>query len=230
MTSIWQPGTGSNIPTVDSDNSYKTQRYIATQGQTDFTLTEFAYAVGTNSLDIIINGVTQTPIKDFVEVTGNIFRLVEGAEAGDDIYVRGLIGSEGAQSAAVSAIQAAASATLAQQQAAAIVGKNNIFIATSTTPNTIGLFALGFDVGTGKQFQAGQYIMASVIGNSNVYMVGRVTSYSGSVLLVLFEKTRGSGTYNNWNISITGEPQPLPNIFTDYTLLAQAYATTLAML
>jgi hypothetical protein len=231
MTSIWQGDpSGSEGTTISGDNTYKSEYFVATQGQTIFGLTKFAYAVGAESIQVFINGVEQTITKDYIESSGTSITLLEGADVADLVKVRALIGSENSQSAAVSAANAAVSAQQAQDAKDAVLGVSNVFIATSATNNTIDAGPKSFDVGAGKQFQNGQWVMAAVTANPIRYMVGQVTSYVGGILTINVTKLEGAGTFAGWNVSLTGVPQPVPaatNIFTDLNLLAQVNAIAL---
>lgn len=110
--SIWNGSTviGS---TANADNSYLVQRFGApTEGQTLFTLTSFSYAVGTNSLEVFIDGVRQVIGTDFTETSPTSFTLLApGARATDVVDAVGLVGSVNSTGAAASAAASAASAT-----------------------------------------------------------------------------------------------------------------------
>ena len=114
---IWSP-EGPITTTANADNSYKAQRYTATEGQTIFTLTEFVYAVSTGSLLVYVNGVDQFIALDFLETDSSHVSFVTPLQAGDVVVIRGLIGSTGAQAAQVSADQAAAQLALVEVAAA----------------------------------------------------------------------------------------------------------------
>lgn len=121
--SIWESGTIVDT-IVNSDNSFLFQSFTPTQGQTVFDLTNFAYAVGTSSLEIFVNGVHQMITRDFLETSTTRFTLTSGAEATDVIDARGLIGSAASQNATASATAAAASAASAAASLAAITALN----------------------------------------------------------------------------------------------------------
>src|SRR5689334_20182296 len=102
--SIWNPGNSGGQQTISGDNTYKSEYITATtDGQKVFNLTKFAYAVGVESIQVLINGVGQILTKDYVETSGTTITLVEGAAAGDIVQIRALVGSESSQSAATSA-------------------------------------------------------------------------------------------------------------------------------
>lgn len=114
--SIWNPaGTSTNV--ANADNNYKHQVFnvdaiIAASGI--FTLTTFAYQVGTESLLVLVNGVDQVLTTDYTE-TSNSTVTIPGVKLGDEVVIRALVGSEASQAAATSATQAAVDAGLAHQ-------------------------------------------------------------------------------------------------------------------
>lgn len=140
--SVW--GNATQIPsTANADNTYKSQQFTATAGQTLFTLTNFAYQVGTGSLLVYVNGVDQYIGTDFTETSNSSVTLVTAAEAGDLVVIRGLIGSTGASNAADSAadaqnsaIAAAASATAAAGSATASANSATASAASATAAAT----------------------------------------------------------------------------------------------
>jgi hypothetical protein len=103
-----------------------------------------------------------------------------------------------AGSATTKANEAAASATSAANYAAALT-------ATSTTSTLIGTGAKTFTTQANKQFQAGQTLKIVSQANSANFMIGTVTSYSTTSLVMGISSIGGSGTFSDWNISITGE-------------------------
>ncbi len=107
--SIWNP-SGSIPSTANADNTYLSQRFVATAGQAVFMLTNFQYAIGTGSLEVFVNGVWQAPAINFTETTTASFTLDAGVDAGDVVVGRGLIGGTAAQSAVTSAAVSVAAA------------------------------------------------------------------------------------------------------------------------
>jgi hypothetical protein len=116
--SIWN-GSQAITSTANADNSYKAQRFVATEGQTIFVLSAFAYAVGTGSLLVTINGVDQFIGEDFTETDLTTVTLTSPVIVGTKVTIRGLIGTTGATAASVSAAAAAASASAASASALA---------------------------------------------------------------------------------------------------------------
>lgn len=230
--SVWNPGDGNTTTIVNADNTYKSQYFIATEGQTVFNLTSFAYAPATESLFVFINGVEQIITKDYLESSGSAVTLTEAARLGDIIHVKALVGAEGAQAAAISAAQAAQSATDAQTAAASIIGVNNSFTASGTTPVVISLGTKTVTIPAGKQFINGQYILLVDSLDNTRYVSGQVGTYVGTNLTLNITKIRGAGTINSWNLSVSGIPEtappatPAPDIFASDLMFAQVIATT----
>lgn len=73
---------------------------------------------------------------------------------------------------------------------------------TSVLIPTVVPVAKTFVIQTGKDYVAGMTVMiASDAAPSTNYMSGKVTSYSGSTLIVDIDTVNGSGTHADWSIS-----------------------------
>lgn len=72
---------------------------------------------------------------------------------------------------------------------------------SSTTSNTIGFGSLTFTVSSGLSFQPNDLV--SIQADADDWMVGSVTSYSGTSLVVNIPTAwlKGSGTYTSWMIA-----------------------------
>ncbi|RZJ43752.1 MAG: hypothetical protein EON87_11525 [Brevundimonas sp.] len=79
-----------------------------------------------------------------------------------------------------------------------------LFLATSTTSNAIGTGTKTFTTQSGKAFVAGQFVQVSDQANPANYMLGQVSSYSGTSLVVEVSSVGGSGTKTAWNIALSG--------------------------
>lgn len=79
--------------------------------------------------------------------------------------------------------------------------------ATSTTSVIIATGSKSLTLSeSGKGYVVGQFVLlASAVSPSN-YMIGQVTSFSGTALVVNVTTTNGSGTLANWTVSVTGQP------------------------
>lgn len=104
-------------------------------------------------------------------------------------------------SAAGYASSASAAATSAQNYAAALNG-------TSTTSLAVGTGTKTITTQSGKNFVVGEWVLVARTAAPANYMVGQVTSYSSTTLVVNATATGGSGTYTDWTISPAGSPGP----------------------
>jgi hypothetical protein len=124
--SIWSPGGTAISSTANADNTYLSQRFVATLGQTIFNLTAFNYQIGTGSIEVFINGVVQSQVIDFTETSNSSVTLIGSLDAGDIVVIRGFVGGTASQAAAGSATAAANSAAAA---AASATAANNSYLA-----------------------------------------------------------------------------------------------------
>jgi len=99
--------------------------------------------------------------------------------------------------ATTQASNAAASAVNASTYAAALQ-------ATSTTSLLIEIASKSFTTQSGKQFAAGQWVVAVSAANNANYMFGQVTSYASTTLVVNVTVIGGIGTLADWNIYLSG--------------------------
>ena len=98
--------------------------------------------------------------------------------------------------AAASESNAAASAAQAAASAASLHG-------TSTTSLLIAVASKTFTTQADEAYTAGVWITATSAANIANWMYGQVTSYSGTTLIVDVQVIGGSGTYADWNLSIS---------------------------
>ena len=103
-----------------------------------------------------------------------------------------------ASNASTSASNAATSETNAANYAAALKG-------TSTTSLAIATGSKTFTTQSGKQWAAGQFVVAIDSANSANYMHGQVTSYVTTSLVLDVQSIGGSGTIASWNIYVSGD-------------------------
>ena len=109
-----------------------------------------------------------------------------------------------ATNAATSATAAASSATAAAASAASAAAVAGAFVGTSTTSLAIGTGSKTFTTQTGEQYTSGIFMTAVSAANGANFMFGQVTSYSGSTLVMNVTQFGGSGTFADWNLSLTG--------------------------
>lgn len=75
---------------------------------------------------------------------------------------------------------------------------------TSTTSLAIGTGSKSLTlVESGKAYIVGQYVIIASTASPTNYMVGQVTSFSGTSLVVNVTVINGSGTIAAWSISVT---------------------------
>jgi len=78
------------------------------------------------------------------------------------------------------------------------------YAATSETELTIATGTQTLTTQADLAYSAGCRARISYDGDN--WMEGEVTSYSGAILIVAVDLTAGSGTYQEWNINLAGEP------------------------
>lgn len=114
---IWAPGTS-----ISANSSISTQRFVATEGQTLFNITDFTYALGTNSLYVFVNGGFQVASVDFTEIDSASFELDAGVSAGTVVVAVGFLEIAGGSSVVDAAVAAAEAAQAAAEAALASIG------------------------------------------------------------------------------------------------------------
>jgi len=78
---------------------------------------------------------------------------------------------------------------------------------TSTTSLAIGTGSKSLTlVESGKAYAIGQYVLAASTVSPSNYMIGQVTAFSGTSLVINVTSVNGSGTLASWTISVTGAP------------------------
>lgn len=89
---VWNPRT---LIEVSGDTKAVEEKFIATSGQTLFTLTDFVYVVSTGALEVHKNGLLLAKGTDWVEQTSSTFTIVIPATVGDIIVASGKVGITG---------------------------------------------------------------------------------------------------------------------------------------
>lgn len=121
--------------------------------------------------------------------------------------------------------QCIAMAQSAADSADVALAQGQSLIATSTTSTTIGTGAKSFTTQSGKQFVVGQWLLIVRQAVSTTWMLGQVTSYSGTALGMSISSTNGSGTYTDWAITTSG-PQGAAGSITNLNTSAKSSAYT----
>lgn len=160
------------------------------------------------------------PVVVTIEGFGNVPEHDTGIIAGNI-----LLASVYAAAASLSAISAASSAATATTQAGISVTQTSLctgyasaasasaataasaaagLSSTSTTSLAVSISSKSFTTQSGKQYAAGQFIVATSDADPLNYMHGQVTSYSGTSLVMDSQDVGGSGTHTDWTISVSG--------------------------
>lgn len=109
-----------------------------------------------------------------------------------------------ASSAATQASNALASANSSAASALSAVnapGTNGL----STTSLSIAIESKTFTIQTGKAFSIGQFVIIARTSSPSNFMSGQITSFNSSTgqMIVNVTQTNGSGTYDDWTVSLT---------------------------
>lgn len=180
--SIWNPGS-NNIPTVNPAQQVKSETFTATEGQTDFVITQFTYALDSGAIDVYVNR-TKLPASEVEELTISSFRI-PACDADDLVEVSGNIAIsdpsgavELAQAAAVAAQASASSASVSAVDAAADA-------ATAEAAS---------DTATAAALAASQYVPLAWEGDwitATAYQVNDAVKQGGSSYICLVAHTSG---------------------------------------
>ncbi len=78
--------------------------------------------------------------------------------------------------------------------------------AISATSLTVATGTQTLAIAAGKAFTAGQWVLIQETSNAANQMLGQVSSYSGTSLVVSVTATGGSGTHSDWTVVLTNSP------------------------
>ena len=78
------------------------------------------------------------------------------------------------------------------------------YAATSPTMLAVAARTQTFITQSGLAYSAGARCRASSNANTSVYMEGLVSGYSGTSLTIAVDLINGSGSFNDWNLNLTG--------------------------
>jgi hypothetical protein len=76
-------------------------------------------------------------------------------------------------------------------------------MATSTSSLTIGAGTQTLSIQAGKNFSTNQWVLVQETSNAANQMLGQITFYSGTTLVLSVAATGGSGTHADWTIVLT---------------------------
>lgn len=88
------------------------------------------------------------------------------------------------------------------------LGTPGAITATSVTSVTIGLGSFSFQVQPQAAFAPGMLVSIVDSANQSNYMLGVVTSYSSTTLIITVNSIAGSGTIATWQINLAGGTGP----------------------
>jgi hypothetical protein len=197
-------GTTDNIiayTTVDQNSSPFYQSFSGNASQTTFTLSA---DLGTDekSIFVFVGGVILAPTAFTLNSTSIVFTAAPASGTNNiQIYAPSLLVGAAAASAAaadISATNAAASAASAAASSAVNLQ------GTSTTSLAIGTGSKVFTTQAGMAFTVGRFVLVVSAANPANYMHGQITAYSSTSLTVNVTNTGGTGTLNDWNITVSG--------------------------
>lgn len=133
-----------------------------------------------------------------------------GNQAGTAATQAGIASAKAGEAAAsavaagTSAGSAAASAAAASASAASAAAIAGAFTGTSNSSLAIGAGNKTFVTQAGELYTPGIWMIAVSQANTANYMAGQVTSYSGTTLVINVTIVGGSGTFADWNLSLSG--------------------------
>jgi Collagen triple helix repeat (20 copies) len=77
--------------------------------------------------------------------------------------------------------------------------------ATSVSSNIVATGPLTFVTQSGLAYSAGARARATSVASPSNWVEGKVTTYSGTSLIMTVDLIGGTGTFNNWTINLSGE-------------------------
>ena len=107
-----------------------------------------------------------------------------------------------------------------------IRGANATASTSSTSSNAVGTGSKTFTVGTGLSINSGDSVSIRRTSDRSKLMMGTVSSYSGSTLIVTVDNYKGSGTFTDWSISTVNWGDPASIAYDNRPVLASTTSTT----
>ena len=141
-------------------------------------------------------------------ISGTTLTFASAPASGtNNIYVSSPNTFVNAASSAAAAADASATAAAASAASAAASSAANLQ-GTSTTSLAIGTGSKVFTTQAGLAFTVGRFVLVVSAADPANYMHGQITDYSGTSLTVNVTNTGGTGTLNDWNITVSGTQGP----------------------
>lgn len=94
--SVWHPNP-KTVTQANVNGTFKTELFFATDQQRIFDIDTFAYASGTGSLVVFVDGKVLARNMDYVETTDTQFVLADPCTAGQQVLAVGFVGVTGSQ-------------------------------------------------------------------------------------------------------------------------------------
>lgn len=187
--SIWSPG-GTLIPQADPNSQVKSQIYIATEGQTLFTLTEFTYVILNGALQVYVNGNKQAA--DQVTETSTTSFTLAACDVGDVIEAVGQTAIADATGAAAAAEASAVAAALSETNAAA--SESSASASASSASGSAASASASASAASASAIIAATYVPLDWEGawlTATAYQVNDAVKQAGSSYICLVAHTSG---------------------------------------
>jgi len=193
--SIWEPGS-NNVPAVDPRSQLKSETFVATEGQTTFSITQFTYTPNNGALTVYVNRAKLTGA-EVTEPSNSTF-VIPACEVGDLVEVVGNTAIQDAEGAAAEAQAAAAAAAASAATASAdAITASSAASSASSSASTASAAAIA-----ASQFVPLDWKGAWNTGTS--YVINDAVKEGGSSYICLVNHT--SGTFatdlsnNRWDL------------------------------
>lgn len=193
--SIWEPGS-NNVPAVDPRSQLKSETFVATEGQTTFSITQFTYTPNNGALTVYVNRAKLTGA-EVTEPSNSTF-VIPACEVGDLVEVVGNTAIQDAEGAAAEAVAAAVAAAASAATASAYaITASSAASSASSSASTASAAAIA-----ASQFVPLDWKGAWNTGTS--YVINDAVKEGGSSYICLVNHT--SGTFatdlsnNRWDL------------------------------
>lgn len=198
------PSVGGRNGTARNTSGTYTEQIVAGSTQAiAFTGAGFTGTLDNVTVAVAVsNGYQIMPPTSYTINGSSLTFNVAPATGTNNILVSAPLLSVGAATTAAAAAQAAEAGALAAQAAAEAAAAN--LRGTSATSLLIGTGTKVFTTQAGKQFDAGNFILAVSDADETNFMHGQVVSYVGTTLTLNVTATGRSGTFADWSLYISG--------------------------
>lgn len=163
-------------------------------------------ATSTTSQAIGTGAVTLVTQSGLAYVTGDEVLIVSGANSAN--YMQGSVTSYSGTSLVVNVTLTSGSGTHSDWNISLTGLPGPGYFATSATSLAIASGLQTFTTQSGLAYSPGAVVLVASQANSANFMLGTVSSYSGTTLIVNVTAIGGSGTHVDWNINASGPQGP----------------------